>query len=343
MKAYKPILLFGGTSEERRVSVATAQNVATALKKATLWYVNPKGQIFTPSNEELFSHKNPFVEDFVPKGVCLADSFEVAIRENKAVDSVFYFGLHGGEGENGELQAILEKKHIPFTGTGSRASHLAFDKILSKEVAEKHSVPIANGAGFLSDDAGLLDFLQARLVKYGPQIVKPVDGGSSFGVFFLREPGDLEETALSLKKMGSRKYLAESIIVGRELTVGVLEEGTRKFALPASEVRVEQNRSFDYEGKYLGKGTKEITPAEISEKEMQAAQDVALRMHNALGCYGYSRTDMILTPKGPFYLETNTLPGLTKASFIPQQLEAAKIPFQRFIDTQIELALKRYC
>jgi D-alanine-D-alanine ligase len=112
-------------------------------------------------------------------------------------------------------------------------------------------------------------------------------------------------------------------------------------ALPPSEVRMDPGRAFDFAGKYLGKWTREITPAEVSPEVTRAAQELALAAHRALGCVGYSRTDMIVGPQGPVFLELNTLPGLTRMSFIPQQLAAEGTPMLTFLQGQIELAKQR--
>src|SRR5919204_399782 len=136
-------------------------------------------------------------------------------------------------------------------------------------------------------------------------------------------------------------YLAEEFVSGAELTVGVVDGPSGTRALPPSEVRLEQGRAFDYEGKYLGKGTREITPAEVPPEVSRAAQDLALAAHRALGCVGYSRTDVISSAKGPVFLELNTLPGLTRASFLPQQLAAEGTSMLSFLEGQLAIARKR--
>src|SRR5919108_132150 len=134
---------------------------------------------------------------------------------------------------------------------------------------------------------------------------------------------------------------SEQIISGIELTVGVVDGPKGARALPPSEVRLEEGRAFDYEGKYLGKGTREITPAEVPARVSRAAQQVALDAHKALGCEGYSRTDVICSERGPVFLEINTLPGLTRMSFIPQQLAAEGTSMKSFLEGQIALARRR--
>jgi D-alanine-D-alanine ligase len=133
----------------------------------------------------------------------------------------------------------------------------------------------------------------------------------------------------------------ESFITGRELTIGVLQNDRQLRALPPSEAKVETGHSFDYEGKYLGRGTIEVTPADLTDHERGISQEMAVEAHRALRCYGYTRTDMILTAQGPVYLETNTLPGLTRASFIPQQLAAAQLSMTSFVEEQLNAARNR--
>jgi D-alanine-D-alanine ligase len=124
--------------------------------------------------------------------------------------------------------------------------------------------------------------------------------------------------------------------------VGVVEgPGGSLRALPCSEVRLDEGFAFDFEGKYLGRGTTEVTPAEVEPALAQAAQALAITAHRALGCEGYTRTDLILTARGPVYLETNTLPGLTRRSFIPQQLAAEGTSVQAFLEGQLALARAR--
>jgi D-alanine-D-alanine ligase len=136
------------------------------------------------------------------------------------------------------------------------------------------------------------------------------------------------------------RHLAEAFVEGRELTVGVIEEAGGLRALPCSEVVLEAGRTFDFDGKYLGKGVCEITPADVPEETARSAQSVAIAAHEAVGCRGYSRTDIIMGKEGPVFLEINTLPGLTRASFIPQQLQAAGIDLRDFLEGQIEIAIR---
>lgn len=335
-------LLFGGSSEERLVSVASAQNVAAQLTHPHLWFLSFEGKVFEVTHDELVGHKDPFTKNFVPKSQPLYSSMKEALPKIKASQPVFFLCLHGGEGEDGSLQKLFENEQIAFSGSDSKSSHLAFEKHLAKEIAEKSGVKTVPGILITTDTKAAIQNAVTGFFKlHGPCILKPIAGGSSIGLFYIRSESDIEKTSLSLSQTKGRTYLGEPLIQGRELTIGVIDSGNSHKALPASEIIVDPDRQFDYEGKYLGKGTLEITPAEITPEELKACQAVALTMHKALGCYGYTRTDLFLTKKGPVYLETNTLPGLTRASFIPQQLTAAKITFNDFLTAQIGLAKSR--
>jgi D-alanine-D-alanine ligase len=161
------------------------------------------------------------------------------------------------------------------------------------------------------------------------------------GLAFL---SSLEELNAWWKKVAQEKrdYIVEERLFGREFTVGVVDLGKGALPLPVSEVVITNpGGAFDYEGKYLGRGTKEITPASVTSEELVVLQKLGVTAHNSLGCFGYSRTDVIMGPKGAYFLETNTLPGLTRASFIPQQLSAAGVSMTEFLTAQILLAEQR--
>src|SRR6267378_228865 len=298
-------ILFGGTSNERRVSVASAQNVSAVLDEAEAWFLAP-----------------------------LVAAFE------SQPSRVYLLALHGGEGEDGTIQRMLEARRIAFTGPGAEASARAFDKEVAKQVANAAGVRIAHSVHLSKDPAKMRSELGEMLAIYGRVVAKPVAGGSSVGLHHLLSPHQIEPAAVRMEESGE-PYLAEEFISGTELTVGVVDGPTGARALPPSEVRLEQGRAFDYEGKYLGKGTREITPAEVPPQISAAAQNMALAAHRALGCEGYSRTDVIAQARGPVFLELNTLPGLTRASFLPQQLAAEGTPMLAFLEGQLTIARAR--
>ena len=331
-------ILFGGSSNERRVSVASAQNVSGVLDEAEAWFLAPSGAVHRVPRQELAGFPRPFERDFAPAAAAEFPSVVAGFESQPS--RVYLLGLHGGEGEGGTIQRMLEARRIAFTGPGAEASARAFDKEVAKQVASAAGVRIARSVHLSKDPKVMRKELEEMFAIYGRLVAKPVAGGSSVGLYHLLSAGEVEPAARKIEESGD-PYLAEEFISGTELTVGVVDGPSGARALPPSEVRLEQGRAFDYEGKYLGKGTREITPAEVPPEVSRAAQDLALAAHRALGCEGYSRTDIIASPRGPVFLELNTLPGLTRASFLPQQLAVEGTSMLSFLEGQLTIARKR--
>lgn len=338
--AFPVILLFGGTSTERRVSVASAQNLAPILPGAEPWFIAPGGAVHRCSPEELHAHQQPFERDFSPSAPASWASVEEAASAAPK-DAAIFLAVHGGDGENGVLQRTLEARGLAFTGSGSAASALAFDKVRAKEAVAKRGVKVAcSGTVSPGPAPEVAKALAELFARMGPIVAKPVAEGSSFGLHFARTGADVAPVAEAVARSGLR-YLVEELVEGVELTVGVIEEDGRAAPLPPSEVRVERGGAFDYAGKYLGRGTREITPAEVPPEVTAAAQHAALAAHAATGCAGYSRSDLIASAAGVVFLEINTLPGLTRMSFIPQQLQASGRSLESFVAAQLQLARAR--
>jgi D-alanine-D-alanine ligase len=299
------------------------------------------GPVWRADRRAIIEHPRPFENDFVPLGLPSWRDLSSAINEISH-GRVLFLALHGGSGEDGTVQRWLEDKRVSFTGSSAAASVLAFDKVKAKEVVRNAGALTTESATVSARDLKSAEKLMGELLEVHERLVlKPVADGSSSGLMFVGSDSRADAIA-RLSDAPDVVFILERFVRGRELTVGVLERPTGDtIALPCSEVFVEMGRSFDFEGKYLGRGTKEITPAELTPDVAQAAQSLALTVHRAMGCSGYSRTDMIVDESGPVFLEINTLPGLTSASFIPQQLKVAGISMHAFVDEQIELASRR--
>jgi D-alanine-D-alanine ligase len=320
-------ILFGGSNRERLVSVASAQALHLALPEADLWWWDVEDKVHVVQSKQLLEHARPFEDEFKPgtSGIPLAQALDHA----KAEDRVLVLGLHGGRAENGELQVMCEARGVPFTGSGSASSHLAFDKTAAKRFAALGGVPSPEGID--------LDNLEDAFAEYGKLIAKPVKDGSSYGLIYVVAKQDLVAVRNAAK---TEEYLIEPFISGTEATCGVLEQSDGKmFSLPPVEIVAAEGR-FDYTAKYLLKSTQEICPGRFSPEVTAQLQDLAVKAHRALSCSGYTRSDFIISPKGPIYLETNTLPGLTKASLYPKALKAQGIDFTDFLHDQIALAIK---
>jgi D-alanine-D-alanine ligase len=321
-------ILFGGTNKERLVSVASAQALHRALPDAGLWFWDVADTVHEVTSQALLGHSRPFEDDFKPgtRGIAL----EAALDKAKAEDRVLVLGLHGGRAENGELQAMCEMRAIPFTGSGSASSHLAFDKVAAKRFAAIAGVKAPAGIA--------LGDIDAALAEHGRLIAKPARDGSSYGLIFVNAKQDLVAVRNAAK---TEEYLIEPFIAGVEATCGVLEQSDGSvFSLPPIEI-VPGEGAFDYTAKYLLKSTQEICPGRFSPEITAEIMAQATKAHRALSCAGYSRTDFIVSAKGPIYLETNTLPGLTAASLYPKALKAHGIGFADFLLDQITLAVRR--
>ena len=325
-------ILFGGTNKERLVSVASAQALHSALPEADLWFWDVDDSVHQTQSQTLLAHSRPFEDPFKPGGRRVARGIEAALDQAKADDRLFVLGLHGGRAENGELQAMCELRGIPFTGSDSASSHLAFDKVAAKRFAAI--------AGVMAPAGVMLEDIDAAFAEYGKLIAKPARDGSSYGLIFVNAKQDLMAVRNAAK---SEDYLIEPFILGTEATCGVLEQlDGSVIALPPIEIiPAEGGFGFDYRAKYLAKATQEICPGRFSPEISAALMDQALRAHRALSCGGYSRTDFIVSDKGLVFLETNTLPGLTKASLYPKALKAQGIEFVDFLRHLIVLAERR--
>lgn len=335
------IVLFGGTSDERHVSVASAQNVLGALAgdgNVLAWFQAPGGEVHDVGVREVLAHERPFVNDFVPSRPAIFPDVEQALDTLPVDDPVFLLALHGTGGEDGTLQQLLEARGLPFTGSGAGASAAAFAKDRAKELV-KGVVRLAESR-VVRDASEVRDVIADMLSRHERIVLKPLAGGSSRGLFFLGRDGNIDEIAAQITALGI-PYIIEQFIRGRELTVGVLDQGDGPFPLPVIEIEVDSDRTFDYEGKYLGQGTREICPAVIPEALAQETQQAALAAHLALGCEGYSRSDFVAAADSVFYLETNTLPGLTTSSLVPQELAVLGISFADFLERQVGLAIAR--
>ena len=240
---------------------------------------------------------------------------------------VLFLALHGGAGEGGTLQAILDVIGVPYTGSGQLASALAMDKDLSKRLFRAAGVPVP--AWFMAP-------VTPEDVKTGlgwPVIVKPSKQGSSVGLTLVRKPPDLA-AAVQLAARYDDEVMVEQFIPGRELTVGVLGE----VPLPVGEI-VPKHELFDYESKYTPGMSEETFPAKIATRLARQLQEYALTAHRALKLGGYSRVDFRVSPDDDiFCLEANSLPGMTRTSLYPQAALAAGIDFPEMCERICKLA-----
>jgi D-alanine-D-alanine ligase len=300
MKSKKIGVLMGGLSAEREVSLKSGAAVHQALVAGGYHAVA------------------------IDVGRDLA---AVLVREK--VEAAF-IALHGRYGEDGCVQGLLELLQIPYTGSGVLASALAMHKLYSKQTFAS--------AGILT--AAFHHFRRGQQVRLGdlafglPLVVKPVQEGSSVGVSIVREEAQLE-AALALAFRHDAEILVEQYIKGQEVQVGILDDRP----IGAIEI-VPRNEFYDFEAKYTDGMAEHIFPARLEPALYQKAQQIGMAAHQALGCSGYSRVDLLVTEAGESYvLEVNTLPGMTALSLLPEiAAKGAGLPFEALVQRIIESA-----
>jgi D-alanine-D-alanine ligase len=257
-----------------------------------------------------------------------------ALRKMKGFSFVF-IAMHGAFGEDGRIQALLEWIGVPYSGSGFLSSAMAMDKEISNEFYKKIELRVPH---FVVLEKNLKN--KTLNIKI-PVVVKPANGGSSVGISIVKVRSDLPRALTRAFKEG-RRIMIQEYIEGREFTCGVLEDKQGKaFALPPTEIIPKASDFFDYKAKYKIGGSLEITPARLSKALTKNIQAMALKAHNSLGCNGMSRSDFILKGSKFYILETNTIPGMTQTSLLPQAAKVADIDFPTMLDLIIAAGLRR--
>lgn len=257
------------------------------------------------------------------------------------VDVVFN-ALHGHYGEDGTVQRLLDRLGVPYSGSGAYASALAMNKVLTKEYLAKEGIPMARSVTLNVSPNLEQDILNVFRSFPQPSIIKPSDGGSSLGVTLARSFDEFRGGVKAAFQHG-KKVLIEEYIKGKEATAGIIDKlrGEEYYALPPVEISVPTSATFfDYGAKYDGE-TEERCPGNFSREETEELKRVARVVHQTLGLRHYSRTDFIVTPQGIYFLEVNTLPGLTENSLLPKSLAAVGVPVPEFIDHVLDLAIQK--
>jgi D-alanine-D-alanine ligase len=308
------MVLMGGMSSEREVSLNTGRAVASAL--------------------ETVGH-NVLTYDLDPAGG--NDVYRlVTSHELKSTDVVF-IALHGGEGEDGRIQALLELLGIPYTGSGVRASSVSMDKSISKIIFERNGVRTPEWVHLQQATADPA-FAEAAVTRLGgwPVVVKPIDQGSTIGISIVSATSGLAG-AIQLAQRYSPGVILERYIEGRELSVPILGEEV----LPIVEITPKEG-FYDYKRKYTKGMTDYECPAPIDDGTGARIGSDALTAYKVLGCEGFGRVDLRLGKDGtPYFLEVNTIPGMTETSLVPMGAKARGISFPDLCDRITRLALDK--
>ncbi len=332
----KVAVLFGGTSMERDVSIASGAEVVKALRTAghEVIAVDTATGVLNPEQERrlLTSGVAAVPPDAGTLDLLTTGDMGMLTRnsEFQSTDVVF-LALHGGAGENGMLQALLDLAGIPYIGSGMLASAVAMDKDVSKRLFRDAGVPTPQ---WLMAPTTIEDVLE---MTGFPAVVKPCKQGSTVGLTVVKEP-DALEAAIAEAYRFDDEVMIERFIAGREITVPILGDEP----LPVGEI-IPQHEIFDYECKYQPGMAEEIFPADLSGEEVVTAQFLALKAHRALKLRGFSRIDFRLDDEGTFWcLEANTLPGMTAQSLVPKSAAAAGISFPDLCDRLCRLAIEEH-
>jgi D-alanine-D-alanine ligase len=290
-------ILCGGWSKEREISLLTAKNVASALEKLGLQY-------------QIIDIDKNFYNQII----------------NSKIDIAF-IALHGKPGEDGTIQGFLELVGIPYTGSGVLASAIGMDKIMTKILFQYAQIPTPKFVT-LNKNENLLEKIEQAEKELGfPLVLKPRYEGSSVGVEIVDNKKELLKKAKSLRKEFADLFL-EEYIEGMIATCGILDDKP----LPILELVPKKERFYSYKAKYTKGETEFILPARLDKKTTLKIQELSLRAHKIIGCKGYSRIDLIVKErKKPYFLEINTLPGLTELSDLPKEAHHLGISYEEVI------------
>ena len=323
----KVTVLTGGTSSERDVALASAVQVVAALRKAGhAVAVVDTARGYVPEADEAsmiggaVGAAPPSIEHLreLERGLLLSGLASLPVVRDA---DVLFLCLHGGRGEDGTIQTLLEMVGVPYTGSGRLGSGIAMDKDLSKRLFRLAGVPTADWVM-----APTAREVVEREIGW-PAVVKPSKQGSTVGLTIVKDPAGYEEAVVEALRYDD-EVMIERFVPGRELTVGILEGR----ALAVGEI-IPKHEIFDYECKYTPGMSQEIFPADLSPELTAECQRLGLAAHEALKLGGYSRVDFRLTGDGRFFcLEVNTLPGMTATSLLPQSAGAAGIGFPELCD-----------
>lgn len=291
--------------------------------------------------EHLLEEKYQPVDVFVDKeGVWHTLGLPRSPDEVAGMIDVVFNALHGTYGEDGKVQQILEAHKIPYTGSSIVASAIGMNKALAKEVVKKAGIKVPYHRFITKEEYVAANPYDLFKSVYMPVVIKPPTGGSSLGMSFAETPEELWEGIKEALNYAD-EIILEQHILGREATVGVIDEfrGRKYYALMPIEIDKEnKNDIWSYKKKYDGSAF-EYCPGRFSKEEKNELERLAILAHEAIGARHYSRSDFIISPRGIYFLEINTLPGLTAESLVPKALDSSGAKMSEFLDHVISLAL----
>jgi D-alanine-D-alanine ligase len=311
----------GGNSSEFDISVKSAIAVEKRLSSKYETYII------------MIRDNNWYWEDAKGRYFSInKNDFSLKLDYKRVKFDAVFIAIHGSPGENGLLQGYLDMLEIPYTSCNAFVSALTFNKQATKLYLKEYGIRMADG--ILIRKGEKIDY-QSVTDRIGlPCFVKPNDSGSSFGVSMVKKSENLPQ-ALEKAFNESDQAMVESIMKGREVACGVFKSGSKDIILPVTEITT-GNEFFDFEAKYTAGKSEEITPADLPEKVTAEIRRLSSYIYDRLGCSGIVRVDFIVIDDQPWFLEINTVPGMTEESLIPQQAEAAGISLEVLYSGVIE-------
>jgi len=316
-------IIAGGNSGESVISIQSAEVVIKNIDttKYAPYIIIIKGK------DWYFKNDNSIKVD--------KNDFSITLNGKRIVFDVIFNAIHGTPGEDGFLQGYFDLLNLPYTSCGMLTSALTFNKSICNDLVEKYGVLVGKTILITKNDSIKVAELIAEVGL--PCFVKPNKGGSSIGISKVFISEDLEN-AIKKAFEQDNEVIIQKYIKGREITCGVISINKELKAFPITEI-VSQNDYFDYEAKYLGK-SKEITPAQIPETSEKECKSTSLYLYKKLNCKGVVRFDYIISNNQLYFLEVNTVPGLSESSIVPQQANAIGISTTKLFTILIEEALQ---
>jgi len=346
-------VIFGGKSGEHEVSLKSADQVMGALDKNKYniipiaitkgghWLIGEKGRQYIDENLSLAQQEGGVSVEQSQKLVNVAEKNNLTFSEGEAGEKINLVLpiVHGPFVEDGKLQGMLDMLNIPYVFSGTLASALAMNKHKTKLMAKSAGVKIAKEIIINKNKKCSLEKVIAKLSL--PIVIKPIELGSSVGINIAKTKEELEMGIKKTLEYGDEVML-EQFIKGRELTVAVMGNKSPK-ALPVIEIIPKVSTFFDYKAKYQAGGSEEVCPAQIPDEITKKVQKYAVKVFKVVGCRDLARADFIWGKVGGklYFLEINTIPGMTATSLAPQAARAAGMEFSEFLDKLIVEALKR--
>ena len=314
-------IIMGGYSNEYDISIKSGQVVYETLKDSYNCF-----RIYIKENKWVLKKNNNSYSINI-------DNFKIEGFTNLKLDCIFN-AIHGTPGEDGKIQKYFKDKNIPITGCNSYQSELTFDKIACLNFLSSKGIKVASSISLLKSEKIDVNEIENKIGF--PCFIKASNSGSSFGVFKVYDKKEMVHCINSALEVDN-KVLIESFIDGREFSIGVISlKGITK-VLPITEI-ITSNDFFDYEAKYEGEA-EEITPANITDELESELRLLSEKIYNLLKLKGFSRSEFIVNDNGIYYLETNTVPGLTSESILPQQARCADISLKELFVNAINEAI----